>query len=98
MASSLMRTYTRSPLQVFDVAVHSAQEIGLDISLVDRNSRHLFCRAPLKRKRPQLALSVTDTGLGTAALYVSWNGHGSRAAGKCATRLCREMERVLASI
>jgi hypothetical protein len=91
MATSLLRTFPLPPLQVFDVAVYSAQQLGLDISIIDRNSRHLFLRAPLRRKRPQLALSVTDTGYGTAALHVSWNG-SARAAGKCASRLCRHME------
>ncbi len=98
MAASLLRTFPRPPWEVFDVAVHSAQELGLDISIVDRNSRHLFFRAPLRRKRPQLALSVTDTGLGSAALHVSWNGGKARAAGRCASRLCRQVETTFRSI
>ncbi len=97
MAASLLRTFSLPPWQVFDVAVHSARELGLDISIIDRSSRHLFLCAPLRRKRAQLALSVTDTGLGTAALHVSWNGK-TRAAGRCASRLCRQMEHTFGSI
>jgi len=60
--------------QVFEAAVAAASELGLGINQVDRAGLHLYLTHPgrLGRRDWPLELAVTDSGLGTTVLRLSW--------------------------
>jgi hypothetical protein len=88
--------------QVFDAAVLAASDLGLGISQVDRPGLHLYLNQPgrLGGRDWPFDLTVTDSGLGTAVLRVSWEG--TRATpwpfdvrGRSAGRLCSHIRALL---
>ena len=89
--------------QVFDAAVDAASHLGFGISQVDRASLHLYLTHPGRfggRGWP-LELAVTDSGLGTTIVRLSWEQTKDVASwpgnqGRRAGRLCNHMQMLLA--
>ena len=88
--------------QVFEAAVAAASDLGFGISQVDRPSLHLYLTHPgsVGHRAWPLDVAVTDSGLGTTVVRVSWEemkgatswvgGRGRRAG-----RLCSHLRTLL---
>lgn len=99
MAGCRTHTFAREAPEVFDAVLAAADQMGLGVAQADPAGGQLY----LKQARRlgggprRFEVSVTDSGLGTTVVHVSWpSGRPLGADGSRAARLCRLTERVLA--
>ena len=102
MAHWRIQSLPYSPPQVLEASLTAASALGLGISQIDRAGGHLYLTRPgwLGRRDRPLDLAVTDSGLGTTLLRVSWEPVPASAWpvapwGRCAGRLCARTRQIL---
>jgi hypothetical protein len=98
------RTLNWPPARVFGAALLAAPQAGFSVSQADRESGHLYlARArSLGRFPRRYAVSVTDSGLGSTVLHITWQPTSRlpwalSQGGRRATRLCRCIGQTLAA-
>ena len=79
MAHWRIQTLPYPPLHVLEAAVAAASDLGFGIKQVDQAGGHLHltCLRPWGAPEWPLELAVTDSGLGTTLVRVSWDPPGS---------------------
>jgi len=100
MAYSRTRSLAWSPPQVFETALVLAPRLGFAISQADREGGHLYLNRPrrLHRFPRRYSMSVTDSGLGTTVVNITWEPNGRLPAGAHgAARLHRRIHQALGS-
>ena len=102
MANCRTHPLARTAPQVFDAVMAAAVGLGFGITQEDRAGGHLYLdRARRLGGAPQrLAVSVTDSGLGTTVVHISWDPRRRMlwplpTEGRRAARLCRLTDRFL---
>jgi hypothetical protein len=102
MAYSRTRTLAWPPPQVFEAALAVASPLGFAVSQADRGGGHLYLDQPrrLGRFPRRYAVSVTDSGLGTTVVNITWQPASPfpwPSGGGGAARLHRGIHRTLGS-
>jgi hypothetical protein len=99
MDRSQTRSLAWSVPQVFDAALTAASQLGYAVSQADSATGHLYLSQSRRLGRPPrpFAVSVTDSGLGSTVVLISWRPSNRvpwplRSEGRTATRLCRRVE------
>jgi len=104
MAQCLIHSFAWPAPQVFEAALLVAPHAGYGVSQADRAGGHLYLdRARFLAQYPRrFDLSVTDSGLGTTVVSISWNPRrqlpwpfGSENI--TANRLCRRIGQTLST-
>ncbi len=102
MAHCRIGTLARSPAQVFDAALEAAAQLGFEVSMAEPTAGHLHLNQPrlLGQYPRRFDLSVSDSGLGTTVVMVSWDPRHPlpwplASEGRSAARLCRRIEQIL---
>jgi hypothetical protein len=104
MAQCLTHSFAWPPPQVFEAALLVAPHVGLGVSQSDPTGGHLYLDKPrlLKQYPRRFDLSVTDSGLGTTVVSMSWDPKRQLpwpfgSEGRTAARLCRRIGQTLST-
>lgn len=96
MTAPRIATYNAHPDTVFEALLDAAENLGFRVQVIDVKSHQATIRR--EAKAYHLSASVTDNGLGSATLHVSWSPPGSSGAAKCGKRIVKDTTAYLASL
>lgn len=99
MAGSRTHTLSWSAPHVFEAALMTASQLGFAVSQADSAGGRLYLNQPRRLGRPPrpFSVSITDSGLGSTVILVSWRPNHRvpwplRSEGRSAARLCRRLQ------